>query len=64
VINPLALGVTIGGLLLDVVVPRPKPQVGTVEDTLSLSARFRREDSFGQQPGQHERPPIASGASR
>jgi hypothetical protein len=28
VINPLAVGVTIGGLLLDVVVPRPKPRVG------------------------------------
>lgn len=26
--NPLAIGVTLGGLLLDVVVPRPKPRVG------------------------------------
>lgn len=26
--NPLAIGVTIGGLLLDVVVPRPKPRAG------------------------------------
>ncbi|HEY1522448.1 MAG TPA: hypothetical protein VGF70_05485 [Solirubrobacteraceae bacterium] len=25
--NPLAIGVTLGGLLLDVVVPRPKPRV-------------------------------------
>ena len=27
-INPLAVGVTIGGLLLDIVVPRPKPRIG------------------------------------
>jgi hypothetical protein len=28
-LNPLAIGVTLGGLVLDVVVPRPKPRVGT-----------------------------------
>jgi len=26
--NPLAIGVTIGGLLLDIVLPRPKPRAG------------------------------------
>jgi hypothetical protein len=28
VFNPLAIGVTLCGLLLDIVVPRPKPRVG------------------------------------
>jgi len=27
-LNPLAIGVTIGGLLLDVITPRPKPRAG------------------------------------
>jgi hypothetical protein len=27
-LNPLAIGVTLGGLFLDVVVPRPKPRAG------------------------------------
>lgn len=27
-INPLATGVTFGGLLLDILFPRPKPRVG------------------------------------
>jgi hypothetical protein len=26
--NPLAIGVTLGGLLLEVLAPRPKPRVG------------------------------------
>lgn len=31
VLNPLAIGVTLGGLLLDVVAPRPKPRIGPRE---------------------------------
>ncbi|HLJ04194.1 MAG TPA: hypothetical protein VKT31_12185 [Solirubrobacteraceae bacterium] len=30
VLNPLALGVTLAGLTLDILVPRPKPRVGAV----------------------------------
>ena len=37
--NPLAIGVTLGGLLLDVVVPRPKPRVGEPLDPTLLSER-------------------------
>jgi hypothetical protein len=37
VTNPLALGVTLGGLLLDVVVPRPKPRAGLPPDVTLLS---------------------------
>lgn len=62
-LNPLAIGVTLGGLLLDVLVPRPKPQIGVVEDSLPLSPRYRFEDTFGHLHEQHERPPVASGSS-
>jgi hypothetical protein len=37
--NPLAIGVTLSGLLLDVVVPRPKPRVGPPLDPSLLSER-------------------------
>lgn len=37
--NPLAIGVTLGGLLLDVVVPRPKPRVGHPLEPTLLSER-------------------------
>jgi hypothetical protein len=37
--NPLAIGVTIGGLLLDVVVPRPKPRASVPRESSLLSAR-------------------------
>ena len=37
--NPLAIGVTLGGLLLDVVVPRPKPRVGHPLEPSLLSER-------------------------
>ena len=62
-INPLAIGVTLGGLLLDVVVPRPKPQVGIAQETLRPALRYRLEDTLGYSDEQHERSPIASGAS-
>ena len=61
-INPLAIGVTIGGLLLDVAVPRPKPQVGFAPSSLPAVAR-RPEDSLVRPHVEHERPPVASGAS-
>jgi len=35
-LNPLAIGVTVGGLLLDVIAPRPKPRVGLALDEPSL----------------------------
>lgn len=41
--NPLAIGVTIGGLLLDTVAPRPKPRYGLAIESslLSLTAAPR-----------------------
>ena len=35
--NPLAIGVTLGGLLLDVIVPRPKPRAGFSHEFSLLS---------------------------
>jgi hypothetical protein len=61
VINPLAIGVTIGGLLLDIVVPRPKPRVGTAPNSLP-KVRRRPEDTSVQMRTEYERPPVASGA--
>ncbi|HKO26151.1 MAG TPA: hypothetical protein VJU80_01725 [Solirubrobacteraceae bacterium] len=36
--NPLAIGVTLGGLLLDVLVPRPKPRAGFAPEPTLLSS--------------------------
>ena len=39
VLNPLAIGVTLGGRLLDVVAPRPKPRAGLPLGSSLLSER-------------------------
>ena len=49
-INPLAVGVTIGGLLLDVVVPRPKPRIGPSPSCLPAVTRWS-EDIAAFAPG-------------
>lgn len=63
VINPLAIGVTVGGLLLDIVVPRPKPRAGAAPDPLPSVTRNRFEDTLTELHEEYERRPIASGAS-
>ena len=60
--NPLAIGVTLGGLLLDVVAPRPKPRAGHPPEFSLLSGRSvprtpRRDASIEE----HDGPPVASG---
>jgi hypothetical protein len=37
--NPLAIGVTIGGLLLEIIAPRPKPRAGFAYEFSLLSQR-------------------------
>jgi hypothetical protein len=62
-INPLAIGVTLGGMLLDVLVPRPKPLVGSVRDELAFVTPRPAEDTLVQMRWEHERHPVASGAA-
>jgi hypothetical protein len=38
-LNPLAIGVTFGGLLLEIVAPRPKPRAGSLYELPLLSER-------------------------
>ena len=61
-INPLAAGVTFGGLLLDFLLPRPKPRVGPVPGR-TPPPRGRFEDTLAFPLEEHEIPPVASGAS-
>jgi hypothetical protein len=63
VINPLAIGVTLGGLLLDTLVPRPKPRFGVSPDSLGSVTWRRPEDTLVHLREEYERPPVASGAS-
>lgn len=64
-LNPLAIGVTVGGQLLDVVVPRPKPRVGVPDESSLLSPRAGSRTL--RQPwayAEHDGPLVASGSSR
>ena len=50
--NPLAIGVTLGGLLLDHLVPRPKPRVGLpyqLSPSGQTSMRTPRRPSAGSE---------------
>ena len=61
-LNPLAIGVTLGGLLLDVVVPRPKPRAGGPYESSLLSERaVSRTPWHSATDGEYESPPVASG---
>ena len=59
--NPLAIGVTLGGLLLDLVAPRPKPQAGKPFESSLLSLRADSRTPRRAEVGEYERPPIAGG---
>jgi len=60
--NPLAIGVTLGGLLLDVVVPRPKPRAGTPPEPSLLSSRaVPRTPQPDAAIEAFDGPPVASG---
>jgi hypothetical protein len=62
--NPLAIGVTLGGLLLDVVVPRPKPRAGIPYEYSLLSHHAVSRTPWPTTDGEYESPPIASGSPR
>jgi hypothetical protein len=63
--NPLAIGVTLGGLLLDVIAPRPKPRAGfaSAESSL-LSARLDSRTPRRPHLEQHDGAPVASATFR
>jgi hypothetical protein len=60
--NPLAIGVTLGGLLLDVLVPRPKPRAGCAVEPSLLSTRavVRTPWDF-ENAAEYDDHPVASG---
>jgi hypothetical protein len=61
--NPLAIGVTLGGLLLDVLVPRPKPRAGcAVEPSLLSTRAVVRTPWETQGDVEYESRPVASGS--
>ena len=60
--NPLAIGVTLGGLLLDVIAPRPKPRAGFAHEFSLLSyAAVSRTPQEQTMIGEHDGAPVASG---
>ena len=64
-LNPLAIGVTLGGQLLDIVAPRPKPRYGTAHEFSLLSPRaVSRTASEGVAVQEFVGHPVASGLHR
>jgi hypothetical protein len=60
--NPLAIGVTLGGLLLDIVVPRPKPRAGCAHELSLLSERaVSRTPRPAPMTEQYDGTPVVSG---
>jgi hypothetical protein len=58
--NPLAIGVTLGGLLLDVIAPRPKPRAGFVREPHLLSAHpVSRTPWHEAAYEEYDNPPVA-----
>jgi hypothetical protein len=60
--NPLAIGITLGGLFLDIVVPRPKPRAGFAPELSLLSRRSDTRTPLPQRVDEHDGSPIASGS--
>lgn len=60
--NPLAIGVTLGGLFLDIVVPRPKPRAGyPIEHSLLSKRANPRTPPAVTILEEHDGAPVASG---
>jgi hypothetical protein len=58
--NPLAISVTLGGLLLDVIVPRPKPRPGFAREPYLLSTRAAtRTPQHEAGHEEYDDPPVA-----
>jgi len=64
-LNPLAIGVTLGGQLLDLVAPRPKLRVGNAPESSLLSERLdTRTVLRSSLVDQYVGSPVASGSLR
>jgi len=61
--NPLAIGVSLGGLLLDLVAPRPKPRAGLAYESLRSAQAVPRTPWHGHDFEQYVGSPIAGGSS-
>lgn len=60
--NPLAISVTLGGLLPGVVAPRPKPRAGAVHEPSLLSLRAGSRTPWGASAAEkYDGPLVASG---
>ena len=63
--NPLAIGVTLGGLFLEIVAPRPKPRAGFALEYSLLSERaVPRTPRPATIYDEYDGAPVASGSIR
>ncbi|MEA2196815.1 MAG: hypothetical protein QOJ25_866 [Solirubrobacteraceae bacterium] len=61
--NPLAIGVSLGGLLLDLVAPRPKPRAGLAYESLRSPQAVPRTPWRNSGFEEYVGAPVASGSS-
>jgi hypothetical protein len=59
--GPLTIGVTLGGLFLDVIAPRPKPRSGLPTVDLSSRHHARVEDTAAPVNEEHDVAPVVGG---
>jgi hypothetical protein len=60
--NPLAIGVSLGGLLLDRLAPRPKPRAGLAYESLRSPQAVPRTPWHGRDFEGYVGTPVASGS--
>ncbi len=60
-LNPLAVGVTLGGQFLDVIAPRPKPRAGSPVEPSLLSQRTVTRTARGAAVGEFGGRPVGGG---
>ena len=64
-LNPLAIGVTLGGLLLEIVAPRPKPRAGSAYESSLLSTHAVPRTPWSEAMlDEYDGTPVASGFHR
>lgn len=61
--NPLAIGVSLGGLLLELVAPRPKPRAGSAYESLRSAQAVPRTPWHDHAFEEYAGAPVAGGSS-